>query len=121
MSIHVQVPSTIGFSFLFLTGNTVSPLLIWESVIWETVSSLSEDLVVEGVTKKLLRKIYDQEHHKLTKRKIIATYKTIKLFTMLLQGFLQQQQLLKLSILCHVTLGIYSSDFQLLIKVTEMS
>lgn len=49
----------------------MSPLLIWEFLIWEAVSSLYEDLVIEGITKKLICKeeICGQEYHKSKKKK----------------------------------------------------
>lgn len=49
----------------------MSPLLIWEFLIWEAVPSLFEDLAIEGVTKKLISKeeICGQEYHKSKEKK----------------------------------------------------
>lgn len=58
MSIHAYVHSNFGLSFLFLTRNSLSPLLIWEILILKTVLQLFEGHIFEAVTKNPIRKIF---------------------------------------------------------------
>lgn len=58
MSIHAYVHSNFGLSFLFLTWNSLPPLLIWEILILKTVLQLFEDHIFETVTKNPIRMIF---------------------------------------------------------------